>query len=215
MNGPSHHGSSRGAMSNIQFSLRHLLVAVAFVAVGCTALLNANPWWVRGSWLATVGLLFVAVVQAIFRRGERRAFWTGFAIAGWLCIVAATNAFDGLRVVRQLPEQAMGALYARLPDALRMPYIEEQTGRPVDGGASLPPSVTSYRPSPEEPTSTGLVWLALQQQQPTFAPNPRHVGWEFFQSIGEAIWTLLVALVGGTIARWVYRSEQARSTAAS
>ena len=201
-------------MPSMQFSLRHLLVSVAFVAVACTALLNANPWWVRGSWLVGVGLLFGAVVQALFRRGQRRAFWTGFAIAGWLCVVAGTNAFDGLRIVRQLPEQTLAGLYARLPDALRMPFIEEQTGRPVDGGASLPSSVTGYTPS-QQAFSFTLAFQAAQQQQPTFAPNPRHVSWEFFASIGEAIWTLLAALLGGTVARWVYRSEQARSTAAS
>ena len=192
-------------MPSMQFSLRHLLVSVAFVAVACTALLNANPWWVRGSWLVAVGLLFGAVVQALFRRGQRRAFWTGFAIAGWLCIVAGTNAFDGLRIVRQLPQQALAALYAQLPDALRMPYIEEQTGRLVDGETTLR----------QLELSTTLAFQAAQQQQPTFAPNPRHVSWEFFQSVGEAIWTLLAALLGGTVARWVYRSEQARSTAAS
>ena len=200
-------------MSLIQFSLRHLLVAVAVVAVACTALLNANPWWVRGSWLVTIGLLFAAVLQAIFRRGERRAFWTGFAIAGWLCVIAGTSTIDGLRIVRQLPERALEALYARLPDALRMPYIDEQTGRPVDGGAVLPNPVISLKLSEQQQVSTSRAWLALEQQ-PTFAPNPRLVGWEFFLSIGESIWTLLIALVGGMIARWIYRAEQARATAA-
>jgi hypothetical protein len=200
-------------VSLLQFSLRHLLIAVAFVAVACMALVSASPWWVRGSWLATVGVLFVAVLQAIFRRGERRSFWLGFAIAGWLCIVAGCDAFPGLRIVRQLPEQVMGYLHARLPNSLRMPFIDEQTGRPVDGAVSWPPVISYY--GPQDPrVKLGLSFLA-QQQQPTFAPNPRHVPLDQFQSIGEAIWTLLMALLGGLIARWVYRSEQARASAAS
>jgi len=200
-------------MSLLQFSLRHLLVAVAFVAIACVALLNANPWWVRGTWLAAVGLSFVAVLQAIFRRGERRAFWLGFAIAGWLCIVAGSDWFPGLRISRQLPQQILGFLYSRLPESIRLPTIEEPTGRSANGSLVFPPSTDDYA-SQDPRVTTGLVWLA-QQQQPATAPNLRHVGFEYFEATGEALWTLLMALLGGLVARWIYRSEAARPAPAS
>jgi hypothetical protein len=199
--------------SPFQFSMRQLLVAVAFAAVACTALVNTNPWWVRGSWLAAVGLSFVAVLQAIFRRGERRAFWLGFAIAGWLCIIAGCEVFPGLRIVRQLPEQVTGFLHAQLPDSLRMPFIEEQTGRPADGAFTPPPIISDD--GPQDPRVKLSLELFAQQQQPTFAPNPRYLAADQFQSIGEAIWTVLVALLGGLIACWIYRSEAARPAPAS
>ena len=201
-------------MSFLQFSLRHLLVAVASIAVACTALLNANVWWVGGIWLCTIGLLVLALLAAIFRRGERQAFWVGFAIAGWLCIVAGSDWFPGLAGARKLPEQAMQFLHEKLPDRLRVPYIDEQTGQPVDDAVPQQPRWSYYgRQDPQ--VTTALTWLARQQLQPTYAPNPRHVPLEHFQSIGGAIWTLLLALLGGFIARWLYRSEQARSKAAS
>jgi cbb3-type cytochrome oxidase subunit 3 len=200
-------------MSLLQFSLRHLLVAVACIALACTALLNANVWWAGYIWLFTIGLLVVAVLAAIFRRGERQAFWVGFAIAGWLCIVAGSDWFPALAGARQLPQQAMQFLHEKLPDRLRMPYIDEQTGRPVDGAAAPSPRVISYYGSQDPRVTTALTWLARQQQQPTFANNPSYVPLEQFQSIGEAIWTLLMALLGGIVARWLYRSEQRRQVA--
>jgi hypothetical protein len=200
-------------MSFLQFSLRNLLVAVAFVAIAVTALLNANLWWTGGIWLLTIGLLVIAILAAIIRRGERQAFWMGFAIVGWLCIIAGSDWFPGLSGARRLPQQAFQFLHEHLPDTLRLPYIEVQTGKPVEGAGTSAPREISYYGSQDPRVTTALQWLA--QQQPTFANNPRYVPLEQFQSIGEAIWTLLLALLGGIVARGIWRSEQKRPAAAA
>jgi hypothetical protein len=66
-----------------RFSLRALLVAVAFVALSIVATMNANYRWVVALEMLAFLLLFTALVGAIYARGERRAFWIGCAIFGW------------------------------------------------------------------------------------------------------------------------------------
>jgi hypothetical protein len=66
----------------LRFSLRTLLIVITFVAVGCTALLNANDWW-AGSLQALGGALCsFAILLAVYRTGETRAACLGFVICG-------------------------------------------------------------------------------------------------------------------------------------
>jgi hypothetical protein len=52
----------------LQFSLRNLLIAVAFCAFGAAALVNANPWWLAISWSAALLSLATAGLLAVHRR---------------------------------------------------------------------------------------------------------------------------------------------------
>jgi hypothetical protein len=64
----------------MQFSLRWLFVAVAFVAISVVALLNANSYWAAITRSALLVVLSLAVVGAVFLDGRARAFWIGFEI---------------------------------------------------------------------------------------------------------------------------------------
>src|SRR3954453_23835653 len=66
----------------LQFSLRNLLIAVAFVAVGTAALLNANAWWSSLLWGAALSLLVFTGLAASYRQEAKRAFWGGYVLAG-------------------------------------------------------------------------------------------------------------------------------------
>src|SRR5262245_8292494 len=65
------------------FTLKHLLVAVALVAVGLVAVLRANLAWAVLFQTAYYFLSFVSLAGAIYARGRRRRFWTGYAIFVW------------------------------------------------------------------------------------------------------------------------------------
>ncbi|HZL91665.1 MAG TPA: hypothetical protein VFB96_25060, partial [Pirellulaceae bacterium] len=65
-----------------RFSLRQLLLATAFVAIGCYALRWASPWWAIVLFYAGLTLIVVGILIAINRRGESRSFWAGFAMCG-------------------------------------------------------------------------------------------------------------------------------------
>jgi hypothetical protein len=68
----------------MRFTLRGLLVAIAFVAVSVVALLYANWYWVGAARSVVILSLSIAVCGGIFARGAARAFWLGFAILGWI-----------------------------------------------------------------------------------------------------------------------------------
>ena len=53
-----------------QFSLRLLLVFIAFVAVASAALLNASSWWQTFIGTTTFAVLPVAILSGLFRRGR-------------------------------------------------------------------------------------------------------------------------------------------------
>ena len=68
-----------------QFSLRTLLGAVAFIAVGCLGLTNAiiGACVITATWI----ILLVSVAGSLVCRGYNQAFWIGFASLGWGYIV--------------------------------------------------------------------------------------------------------------------------------
>jgi hypothetical protein len=67
-----------------QFSIRGLLWAVTFLAVGIAALINANGLWQGAIWGLVLYGLTAAILLAVYRREQTRAFWLGFAVFGWL-----------------------------------------------------------------------------------------------------------------------------------
>ena len=65
----------------MRFSLKWMLVAVAFVGFGCVALYNANEVLAMGIMALTVIVLFVAILGSI--NLDPRAFYIGMCVFGW------------------------------------------------------------------------------------------------------------------------------------
>jgi hypothetical protein len=57
--------------------------AVLTAALGLTALRSASETWAGVALLATCGVLGLAVVGAVSRAADERAWWLGFALFGW------------------------------------------------------------------------------------------------------------------------------------
>src|SRR5262245_29525728 len=77
-------------------SIAGLMGAVAVVAVGCAALRSGSPVWHGTLLLATRAILGVALIGALCRQGEKRAWWIGFALFGWIyktCSFAANESW--------------------------------------------------------------------------------------------------------------------------
>ena len=66
-----------------RFSLTALFGAVLFAAFGTAAIRFATPLWAGLTIALTVPLLFAAILGALFRLGQAKAFWTGMAMCGW------------------------------------------------------------------------------------------------------------------------------------
>lgn len=76
-----------------RFSIRQLLIATAFIAVGCFGLLNATPLIAAASLTAVTMILCTAVLLSIYWDAERRAFWIGFVILGWVYLLLCFGGF--------------------------------------------------------------------------------------------------------------------------
>jgi hypothetical protein len=77
----------------MRFHIRHLLAITAFVAIGCVALPNASSTWAAAVWGCAVLILSAAVLMAIHRQDDQRAYWIGFALLGWICFLLCHYSF--------------------------------------------------------------------------------------------------------------------------
>jgi hypothetical protein len=66
-----------------RFSISRLMATVLVASLGLAALHSASDTWAGVMSLLTHGLLALAVVGAICRRGADRAWWLGFLVFGW------------------------------------------------------------------------------------------------------------------------------------
>lgn len=66
-----------------RFSLRWLLVFVAFIAVGLVCLRYACNPLSAGLSVAWFAILVVAIVGIAYRKESKRAFWFGCCVFGW------------------------------------------------------------------------------------------------------------------------------------
>ena len=182
-----------------RFSIRHLLIATAVIAVGCFALLNASPI-VAAAMTGAVALLLVAtVVLSIYRTGDKRAFWIGFAIFGWsyllLCygpIFTETNSPFGW--TRLITGRLATALYNRIHGTTGVQVATFAYSYPVNPYPGVP--VTVYVPSPPPP-------MPVPVAAPV-AAGPDRVD---FLSVAHSLWALTIALGGGWFAAWASRSR--------
>ena len=197
-------------MSIPQFSLRHLLISVALVAVACIALLNANEWWVGGMWFGAIALLSVATLMTIHRGHKQSAFWFGYAAFGWIGVVAGTQLLPSLNLASQLPQLAIVRLYDFLPESRRSHTIADPAWA-TDGIASVPSAIppaegsAASAPVPSAPLPLGPI--SAPSPAPPQIDNPRYIPLDAFLNVGEAIWRMLIAYFGGCISLAIARTR--------
>ena len=207
-----------------QFSLRNLLVAVAAVAVGTAALLNANSWWASLLWGAALLMLVFAGLLAFFRREARRAFWSGYVAAGSLYLlllmysvpqISQSNTwtpYGPLNHYNLVTTKVIAWAYSWLPASKTTPTLPAPPN-PAGGTGGAPVM-----------GSTGTVQLSLAMSNgqtvpngvATFGfgspfgapPNPNYIDQEVFIQVGQALWMLFLSWLGGTVAFMLFRSRE-------
>jgi membrane protease YdiL (CAAX protease family) len=97
-----------------QFTIRSLLLALVLVAIACVALLNANRWWASGCKTASFALLTAAILLAVHSGREQRAYWVGFAVAGWVYVLLLAATAFGLST-ELITVEALDNLYPLFP----------------------------------------------------------------------------------------------------
>jgi hypothetical protein len=161
-----------------RYSLLTLFGAILVISVGCAALVSASDLWAQAVVTATVLALLIATVGAIYLPGRSwgtntRAFSGGFAIFGWAYLLLVQGPwFEGLK-----PQLATTVALNKLQRLMH----EESDASP------------GQRFTYTSTLSANNVTLLTPSFVPTIAAP--------FHQIGQSLWAILLACVGGAVAR--------------
>jgi hypothetical protein len=122
-----------GPMGFARFSLAGLIAAIGLFGVGLACLMFASTAWAGVVPSITLAILTLCPLGIIYRRGERRAFWTGVALGGWSYLILSSGPWfvDAVRprlVTSRLlgwayPWMVPAARQAENPRFVRRPFI--------------------------------------------------------------------------------------------
>jgi hypothetical protein len=96
-------------MRMVRFSIARLMGFGVIAAVGVAALKYANEVWASACFTVMLVILVLAILHAIQARGKDRAYWIGFAVAGWAYVAALFGPF-GTEDVSMTPSLATGVV---------------------------------------------------------------------------------------------------------
>jgi hypothetical protein len=68
-------------------TLKRLMIVIAAIGVGLAVLVKPNWLWASVLPPVLVFMLLTAILGLLFRRGRKRAYWTGFALFGWVYLL--------------------------------------------------------------------------------------------------------------------------------
>jgi hypothetical protein len=197
-----------------RFSLTSLFGAVLFAAFGTAAIRFASPLWAGLTMALTVPLLFAAILGALFRLGQARAFWTGMAVCGWGYL---------LIVLAPWFESSVGQ---HLPTSYLLNYVHDHLQTQVTLTPWRPGGGMVRGPGPSVAGRVGIVSPARTDRQlrkaiaasrglaksARFVPSVATTGPDhsIVLRTGHALFALLFGFIGGVTAKWFYltRSPQ-------
>jgi hypothetical protein len=132
-------------MRSAQLSLSEFLVVVALSAAGLMCLMFASSPGVSALSSAVLGLLTLALLAVVYRRGERRASWAGFALFGWTYLTLSSGPWFVVNLRPQLVTSKLIAMsYAWLiPEARRPSSPSLQREQFVVPSATLEDGLTA------------------------------------------------------------------------
>ncbi len=179
-------------MQRFRFSVSSLMVMIVLLAAAFAALRTPTPLWANAWFSVALASLVLAVPAAVYRRGQERAFWVGFAAAGWVYFVLALAPWFQTEVGFQL-------LTTTILDVMAPYVVQKEYLLRTYIGAFNPPS------APVQPTP----WQAWNL--PEFPPaNPwRMVGYVpllcpgLYLRIGHAVFCVVVGFLGGEAVRFL------------
>lgn len=199
-----------------RFSLRQLLLATTFAAIGCYALRWASPWWSIVIFYVVLALVVGGLLVAINWPGEPRSFWLGFvtiALLHWMLVFK-----PGLP--NGIPAHFPGVFVTHWLSAYTYTLIQPQlTVKPIPADPERIGSIRGrwggeYREVPN-PSGSGVIYRP-GTEMPSFhagedgyfrgfGPGPFYIHQEDFVQVALGLWTLLLAYLGGHVSLMLYR----------
>jgi hypothetical protein len=213
-------GETHMRIHNFRFSLWTMMAVVSVFAVACAAFRSATETWASAAFTLSLGVLLFAVLAALFRRGESRVFWLGFVCFGVPYLVLTFGPWFAANVRDHLLTSKLLAVAYRRTDAL-------WNGRSVavgDVDADGWPDLVLARQSETNSLfravgngrfvnvtgQTGFVDLDGDGNLDLFAMGAYSGGrtWASFERIGHSLFAIIVGLVGGLVAVFLWRSSR-------
>jgi hypothetical protein len=197
-------------LSWCRFSIRALLLWMTLIAIGIWSLRNASTGWASIAFWTCVIVLTGALLNAVNESGERRAWWAGFGICGWIylllvpCEIARpelgfSSMFDhGNLPTSRWSERLYWAIYPTGGTTFRGEGASFYLGNMQTGGVRT----DSQQATPQSQFAIGAGAPAVAD----------------FVAIAQLHWTMVVAAIGGW-ASWIMfhqgrRNERSASPAA-
>lgn len=174
-----------------RFSLAGLLFLVLWAALGCAALVQGGDAWRQTMVTATVSLLLGATLAAIVWRGTRRIAAAGFALFGWVYLILSFVSVLELRS-DLLTEKAVSALYQVVhgrDNAASADQVWQSLSYSADGKLLVAGAGGEVRLFD---VATGI---------PIAGSGRGSVAYDDFADMAHALWAVLVACLGGILAR--------------
>jgi hypothetical protein len=181
----------------MRYTLRTLAAAVTGIAIACAALLKANAWFASTAWTVVFLLLSLATVAAILGSPSRRGFWTGFSVVGWLYLLVGIGPFSTYYQGSLLTTASLHWAARHLRQADEVLILSEQGSDISLGYADLVQQLITARPAAGR--GNGAVVSMTGPAQ-------------FFIQVGQALWALLLALLGGWFGSFITRTANPRFT---
>ena len=211
-----------------RFSIANILALIAILAVALAALRTPSYLWANVTYSIALGALVVAIVNLVYGREARRAYWLGFSLCGgiYLTVYSVPMLRDSVGS-RLVTETILDFIYPHLAPATS----QGSNVTVVWTGPQYP----QWLPDTYSPTGSTYVTLpqATLPQAPPLTPSqpPAQSRWaewtqpdrvissrlkfatfplcnsEAFRQIGHSMFTLLVAILGATFARHRYRAS--------
>jgi hypothetical protein len=168
-------------MRKPRYSIASGLAIIGILGVALAAFRDPSYLWANVTFSAALAALVLAIINAVYSRGARRAYWLGFALCGWAYF--AITSVPGLRqslCPRLVTEVIFDLLYL-----------------------NVAPQAPVAPPAPE------IGWSAWSQPDRTNGVGypigtVSLVSSEAFRQIGHSMAALLVAVLGGIYARGRY-----------
>ena len=200
-----------------RFSIRQLLLGTALVAVACVAMRSASPLWVAGLLGLTLLMLTAALPLAIFRQEADRAWWSGFALFGWMYLLLLayswsldpnTSQSNPLRPYSLVTSRFSHLGYDKIYGGANQPVRYQQIATTTY--TSIAPSV-GYATNPYNSTAAAPIPPAyivpVTSYTAVASPTVTGPALDDFVNVTHAFWAILIALCGGWFTCWIYKQS--------
>lgn len=183
-------------MGAFRFSLAGLLGLVTFAAVNCAGLRYSVELWAASVLLLIIAVLLVGMLGILYRRTERRAFWSGFTLFGSAyMLLALAPGLDSAVGQHLITTKLLRHVYERSRPLRRI------TSFHMDGANVV---------STQSGKGTTQMWKwATTHPAPAAPVGPN---WEDVRRGGHSLFALCCCVVGGLLARYFYVTRESAAS---